>query len=286
MLRIAAIKVLWLFYSLLPPVTYKSIYMLLGLGYWPNIRQPRTLNEKIAHQQLLAPHPLAPLVCDKWRVREYVAEKGLAHILNEVYFVTDSPETIPFDVLPDRFVIKANHGSGMNLIVTDKHTLDRQKAIGLCRKWLSRRYGRVTRSYEMHYDSIPPSILVERFLDDEQYGIPLDYKVDCFHGRAYYIGVRRITPTGSYYSRYDREWKHFRFANRGPYNGDAEFPRPAKLEMLLDAAERLSDGMGFCRVDLYLVNSTDLFFGELTLHPSGGVNPISREWDFRLGELW
>jgi len=284
--RVAADRLAYALYPLLPPLAYKSLRMLFNLGYWPNISSPRTLNEKVARRQLLIPHPLASLVADKWRVRDYVAGRGLARILNEVYFVTDMPERIPFDDLPDRFVIKANHASGWNIFVTDKHALDRQKTIRQCRRWLGLKYGRISRNYDTHYDSIAPVILVERFLDDQTYGIPLDYKIDCFHGKALYIGVRRCSGEGDSYSRYDADWNQLRFTAKGPYKTSEHFPRPPRLKDLLEAAERLSAELDYCRVDLYLVNGEELLFGEITMHPDGGLNPISREWDVRLGELW
>jgi len=270
----------------LPPLTYKSLRMRFLLGYWPSIRNPRSLNEKVAHRQLFAPHRLSPLVADKWRVRQYIAERGLSHILNEVYCVTNEPEKIPFDDLPEQFAIRANHGCGWNIFVTDKRALDRQKVVRQCREWLSLKYGRASRDYETHYDSIPPLILVERYLHDERYGVPLDYKIDCFHGRALYIGVRRSGPSAPAYSRYDPSWNQLSFAKSRTYSTCVQFPRPAKLKTMLDVAERLSSGFDYCRVDLYLLNDEELLFGEITMNPDGGRNPILKEWDFRLGELW
>jgi hypothetical protein len=283
--RVMANNLVEWIYPVVPRTTYMSIRMLVRLGYWPNIHNPRSLNEKVVHRELFAQHPLASLVADKWRVRQYVAERGLGDILTEVYFDSDDPEKIPFDDLPDQFVIKANHGRDWNILVTDKRTLDRQAVIKQCREWLNLRYGKVTRNYELHYDSIPPRILVERFLRDEKYERPLDYKVDCFHGKALYIGVK-CNETRPIYSRFDRNWSQVRFAKTGRYRTDVPFPRPALLERILDVAERLSSEIDYCRVDLYLVNDKELRFGEITMTPAGGQNPISREWDFRLGALW
>lgn len=283
--RVAATKVIDQLYAVLPPVTYKSLHMLLRLGYWPNIRNPRTFNEKIAHRQLFAPHPLAPLVSDKWRVRQYVAERGLAHILNEVYFVTDDPEKIPFDDLPDRFVIKANHGCSWNILVTDKRTLDRQKVVRQCKKWLGRKYGRASINYEEHYDSIPPLILVERFIEDQAHGVPVDYKFFCFHGAAHFVQVdvgrfRKHTRTF-----FDRRWRNT--GVRFNYPGGEAVPEPLRLNEMIQVVEQLSDGIDFCRVDLYAPDNERIVFGEITLNPEGSLGRfVPGEWDVRLGELW
>jgi hypothetical protein len=50
-------------------------------------------------------------------------------------------------------------------------------------------------------------------------------------------------------------------------------------------AETLADGLNFVRVDMYCVNQTQLFFGELT--PGGGYERFgSRSAGDFLGSLW
>jgi len=272
-------------HPVLSPMTYKSVQMLLNLGYWPNIRNPRTLNEKIAHRQLLVPHPLASLVSDKWRVRQYVAERGPANILNEVYFTTDDPERIPFDDLPDQFVIKANHGSGWNIFVTDKRTLDRKEVIRLCWDWLSHKYSKATRSHETHYDRIAPLILVERFIEDREHGVPVDYKFFCFHGSVHLVQVDLGRFGEHTRVLFDREWRDTSIQFLYPRRGAV--PRPPRLAEMVRVAERLSVGFDFCRVDLYAPDPERILFGEITMNPEGGLGRLTpREWDFRLGKLW
>ncbi len=269
----------------LSPVKHKSIQMLFHLGYWPNIRAPRSFNEKIAYRQLFAPHPLAPLLADKWRVREYVAQRGLAHILNEVYYVTDKPETIPFDDLPDEFVIKANHGCGWNIFVKNKKYADKPRIINMCRKWLKMKYSKVSKSHETHYDSILPLILIERFLYDKKYGKPLDYKFSCFHGKPYYIEVNCYKSGVLRKNIYDINWNPMNFSHKFPKGN--HLPRPAKLDVMLDIATCLSNKIDYCRIDLYLLNDEKVVFGEITMNPNGGLGKFCpKEWDFKLGELW
>ena len=43
-------------------------------------------------------------------VREYVENKGLAHILNKLYFVSERIEDIPWSGLPEECVIKLSNG--------------------------------------------------------------------------------------------------------------------------------------------------------------------------------
>lgn len=64
---------------------------------------------------------------DKYRVREYIKEKGLDSILNELYGVWDHAEDIDFSKLPNSFVLKQNNGTGVNIIVTSKAEADEQE---------------------------------------------------------------------------------------------------------------------------------------------------------------
>jgi hypothetical protein len=271
-------------YPALPRASCQSLRMLLLLGYWPDIRNPRSLNEKIAHRMLFAPHPLESLVADKWRVRQYVTERGLKDILNDVYCVTDDPTTIPFDDLPDRFVIKANHGCDWNIIVRDKGALDKPAVIGQCREWLGLKYSTTDRSHETHYDSIPPLILVEKFLEEKGRFVPVDYKFYCFHGVPHYVEVhigRFVRHTENFY---DVKWREIIGRTRTP-RGEG-VPKPPRLAEMLDAAARLSSGFDFCRIDFYSPDSERIVFGEITMHPASGLDPVRREWDLRLGALW
>lgn len=284
--RVAASKFVGLLGPVLPPVVCKSAMMYLRLGYWPNIRNPRTFNEKVAHRQLFAPHPLGSLVADKWRVREYVAERGLRDILNEVYFVTDDPATIPFADLPDQFVIKANHGSGTNIIVKDRSKLKQKRVIRQCRKWLTQKSGKVTHNYETHYDGIAPLILVERYIEAEEgRGALTDYKLFCFRGLAQFIQVDLDRFVNHTRVIYDCEWRDT--GMRYIYSRGELVPKPPRFEEMLRVVERLSADFDFCRIDLYAPEPERLLFGEITMNPQGGLGPFTpREWDFRLGELW
>ena len=73
------------------------------------------------------PNNNATILCsDKYLVRSYIEQIGCGELLNTLYGVWDSPEDIPFDDLPDQYVLKCNHGCHMNIIVTSKVSLDVQ----------------------------------------------------------------------------------------------------------------------------------------------------------------
>ncbi|MBR5429912.1 MAG: hypothetical protein IK116_05220, partial [Firmicutes bacterium] len=60
---------------------------------------------------------------------------------------------------------------------------------------------------------------------------------------------------------------------------------PEKLEEMLDVSRRLSEGIPFVRVDLYLIRG-QVYFGELTFYPTSGFAKFDPEsFDRELGGL-
>ncbi len=274
-------------YYVLSPVAYEQITMAVQLGYWPNLKNPRSLSEKLTHRKLFAMPPLASLTADKWRVREYVRERVGEEILTKVYWVGNNPEQIPFDTLPDEFVVKANHGSGWNIFVRDKKSIDRKAIVQQCQRWLVNRLSNAL-TYETHLDNVKPLIIVEEYLKDRDYIVPIDYKFYCFHGRVHYVQIvtGRYSPMGVQKALYNREWVHQKDAGSKEWLNPDPIPPPKKLPEMIDIAERLSQGIDFVRVDLYCINNNRIVFGEMTWTQYGGRFSGSREYDFLLGELW
>lgn len=66
------------------------------LGCYPNLKNPKTLNEKLQWLKLNT-YYRNPFVCqcsDKYAVREFVKSKGCDEILNKLYAVYDDPRQI------------------------------------------------------------------------------------------------------------------------------------------------------------------------------------------------
>ena len=89
-----------------------------------HLNPPQDLNEKIQYLSLRTDTTAWTRLSDKYAVRDYVSECGLAHILNTLYGVWDVADAIDFGALPQRFILKATHGSGDGFVVTDKTQLD------------------------------------------------------------------------------------------------------------------------------------------------------------------
>ncbi|RMD94614.1 MAG: hypothetical protein D6814_14295, partial [Calditrichaeota bacterium] len=151
--------------------------------YRQNLRNPKTFNEKISWIKFHQRHPLAPLVADKIRVKEYVAEKIGPEYVIPTLEVFDRPEAIEVSGLPDKFILKLNTGSGQNLICLDKANFDRKKAISFFKKAF--RINPFYLSREWHYRFIKPAILVEPLIGENV----TEYKVFSIKGDPFVIQV-------------------------------------------------------------------------------------------------
>lgn len=265
---------------------HQKLYMYKMLGYWPNIRNPRTFNEKLMHRKLYTDREVFTEVEDKWRARDYIKEKIGGSVLPDLYHVTDDPETIPFDSLPDEYVVKPNHlSSGKIFLIEDGERPDREEIINRCKEWLGKKHGSMKGEY--WYQRIEPKIMVEERIEEEGYEVPLDYKFFVFNGRveAIHVTLNRKDSEKTTRTFYDRNWDpidvKFLF-DRGP-----DVPKPENLDEMIEVAEKIAEDFDHIRVDLYSPNHEEVIFGEMTVAESSGETPfVPREYDFKFGSLW
>lgn len=246
-----------------------------------DLKDPKTLADKVSYISLHCLPELAVVCTDKWEVRNYVASKGLQDILIPICAeAVSSADMIDFDQLPDSFVIKATHGCGMNLVCTDKQKLDTASAYRKMEGWLKTTYG--TFSPEPHYRKLPHRVYAEHCIANPEQLV--DYKIHCINGAPSFILVcsDRSMDTnisaGVTMDIFDLNWNWLDavqwYKNHGP--GTGKIPKPANLDEMLRIAEILSADFDFVRVDLYNVNGK-VYFGELTFTPANGVFPSYKQ---------
>lgn len=253
-------------------------------GYWPRLRSPRSMNERILHRIWSDQHSQAAIVADKLAVRGYVQNKISKDILIPLYWSGNNPENIPFSELPGQYVIKANHGSGWLRIITDKSKIDQKEIVDECKRWLSLKHS--SRWNEKHYDDIKPMILIEQYIKDKVYDLPLDYKFFCFHGKVEYLHIDADRYSDHKRDILDTQWNRLPFNILYP-NINRPITKPENLDRMIEIAQQLSSGFDFCRIDLYCQNGRHIYFGEITLTPGAALDPYYPvEWDFRIGDLW
>lgn len=250
---------------------YKFIYF-LRTGKILNLNNPQDLNEKLFWLSRYWRNPLITLCSDKYKVRDFLIEKGCSDILNEQYEVYNNADDIDFNTLPNKFVLKCNHGSRMNIIVEDVKQLDINETRRTLNKWLKFQYGRGT---EWQYKSITPKILAEKYLEGKD-GKMIEYQIFCFNGKPMFFLVRNDLRHSSvdkqaieYAISYTIDWKRV-YMRKGEEQFDFDLPKPANYEKMIDYAKKLSEGFPQVRVDYYEVDNK-LVFGELTFSSNGSV---------------
>ncbi len=234
-----------------------------------SLTNPVTLNEKLQWLKLkrYGKDPLVIQCADKYRVREYVEKAGFGHTLNPLLGVWEKASDIPWESLPEAFVLKCNHGCGYNLLCPDKSRLDIPTARKTLEGWMNTEFWE--NLAEIHYRSIPKRIIAEAYLGDAL----LDYKIYCFQGKAQFLLVcaQRDAGKPKFYF-FDRDWKLCPLTRDGKEAPEGfTLPRPERLEEMLQCAESLAAPFPFVRVDLYHVDGR-IVFGELTFTPSGALD--------------
>lgn len=252
----------------LPSNIYAYIHYEHFSGKRLNLKNPKDFNEKIEWYKVYYRPKILNQLVDKYEVRSYVSEKIGDQYLNDLIGAYDHAEEIPFDKLPERFVIKANHTNNCNLLVKDKSTLDKNKAINLCNKWLKKnQYYR--KGQEWAYKDVKPKLIVEKFLEEKGRDTLVDYKFYCFNGEPKFIDVHVDREKDHKQGCYDLDFTPLPFAKGKSYNSitTQEIEKPRNLEEMIALSEKLSQSLPFVRVDFYSINGQTIF-GELTFYPS------------------
>ena len=249
-----------------------------------NLDNPKTFNEKIQWLKLYDRKPEYTMMVDKYLVRDYMAKQIGEEYLIPLLGVWDRAEDIDFNALPEQFVLKCNHNSGLGMcICTDKSKLDIVKVRAELNKGLQQDYYLTGR--EWAYKNVPRKIIAEKYMVDESGYELKDYKFMCFNGevKCSFICSDRYSEGGLHVTFFDRDWNVMPFERHYPSVKEG-LPRPVNYEKMIELAEKLSQNIPFLRVDFYEVDGK-IYFGELTFYPGSGMEEFSpEEWDYKLGE--
>ena len=275
----------WKVFAVISPVNATKRRFKLTLGRYPDLKNPKTLNEKMQFLKLYKYRndPLVTKCTDKYLVREYVKQCGCEEILNDLYGVYDNANQIPWDELPQSFVLKCNHGSGGNIICRNKDDLDKNIAIRQLNSWLKEDFG--LNHVEFSYEGIKRKIICEKLIETPNNLPPNDYKIFCSYGTPKLLFVACDRYEGNTkFDYYTPEWEWIPVKNGHPNAGPID--KPNKLDEMLSYASKLSAQFPIVRVDLYCENNA-IIFGELTFLHFGGVTPFDPyDYDLKFGDMF
>ncbi len=273
-------KIQVLAYHLCSPEFISKIYFKHVLGYKLNLKSPKTFNEKLQWLKLYYwKDNIKAIQCaDKYAVRNYMASIDKEDILNDILFVWDNSNEIDWNLLPEKFVLKCNHGCGYNIICKDKSALNEKKTKKILRTWLKEDFSKF--NIEPHYAKIDRKIICEKFLEGEV----VNYNIYVFNGEAVFFSVAGGLGDGQgeYLNYYNADGTIADFKNKS--YPTKEIKLSVMLSEMIKTAEYLAKDFPMVRVDLFDINGK-IILSEMTFTPGGGLIPFSsKDADMMLGE--
>lgn len=263
----------------------KKFYAMLG--YSLDLSNPQTFNEKLQWLKLYDRKPEYTMMVDKYKVREYIKEKLGEEYLIPLLGVWDKAEDINFDKLPNRFVLKCNHNSGLGMYICKDKSKLTENQIKAIRKNLAKglQQDYYLTGREWPYKNVPRKIIAEKYMEDSKTGELRDYKFFCFNGepKALFIATDRQSDRETCFDFFDIEYNHLPIINGHP-NAQTIPQKPKNYVEMIKLAKILSADIAHVRIDFYEVNGR-VYFGEITFFQNSGFVPIEpKEWDEKLGD--
>lgn len=269
----------------IPVEQYETIlsmqYREKGLGEL-NLVNPHTYNEYIIREMLYEVTPLKSKLVDKVSVRAWIKEKIGEEYLIPVYAVWNNVDDIDIENLPEKCVLKMNHGCGYNILIQNKKLLVWEEEKRKLKKWEKIDFS--LKHFELQYHNIKPMVICEKYLENNRHAVN-DFKVFCFNGKPIYIMFLTDRETQLKMAFYDRNWVKMDFVYNYP-RYESDVPRPSSLDKMLQLSAVLSKEFRQVRIDWYILDDGSLKFGEMTFSSCNGMarwNPA--EWNEKLGEL-
>lgn len=229
-----------------------------------NLNNPKDINQKLHYLMIYKYGKMEAELSDKNLVKKYVKKLNIDSLnIPKTLAIYKNADFIDINKLPEKFVLKCNHGSGDVFICTNKNKFNIKQAKKVLNKCLNENFAKMNLEY--HYQYIEPVIIAEEYLDDKINRNPIDYKFFCFSGKVDSILVCSNRETSLNRAVYDTNWNNLKsFKKNNP-----EMKSPQKLQEMVKIAEKLSSKFGFVRVDLYEING-QIYFGEFTFTPAAG----------------
>lgn len=241
------------------------------MGKSLNLDNPKDFNEKLQWLKLYKYYNNEDItICvDKLNMHNYLAKLGLEEYCVPIIGCWEKAEDISWDQLPEKYVLKCNHGCGYNIVCTDTASFDRADAIKKLNEWRKEKFW--TKYAEFQYRNVKPMILCEKYIDSFANSLPVDYKIHCFNGEPVFtlICSERESQMKACCVNNLYEVLDYIPENNRHYGGKLP-EKPKEFDKMLDVAKTISANFPFVRVDLYS-SGNNIFIGELTFLPQGGL---------------
>lgn len=261
--------------SLLPDKYYAKKLYKMRTGKDLNLKNPSKLNEKLHWLKLYNHNPFYTTLVDKYAVREYISKKIGEEYLVPLIGVWDNVEDIDFNLLPNKFVLKANHDNGV-IVCKNKNKLDINHTKKILKEKLNRNYYKKHR--EWPYKNVPRKIICEQFLASADGGEIVDYKFFCYGGKIRYfmysLGEQTDNPRNH---KFDVNCNSIDYLFKdNPTIDLSKIVLPYNIDKMLELANILCANEPHARIDMYNIDG-HIFIGEITFFSGGGFINIVNE---------
>ena len=243
-----------------------------------------TIQQKLNYLMVHESPDFKSKIADKVLLHDYSIKKLGFDLCVPLIKIYNTTEDIKLEELPDKFVLKCNHGCGMNILCNNKTNFDIINAKSKLNKWKNSNFG--LNHKEFQYLNIQRKIFSEIYLKDNIE----DYKIYCFHGNPKFIRVQKHLEgvKGKVNNYYDLFWKLTNIETGIPgffRRPEIVFEKPKNLNLMINYAKKLSEDFVFVRVDFYNINGK-IYLGELTFSPSNLCFHLkNKEQSIELGKL-
>lgn len=246
---------------------------------WVN---PKTYNEKLQWLKLYDRRPEYTIMVDKYAAKEHVSKIIGSQYIIPTLGIWDRFDDIDFASLPDQFVLKCTHDSGGLVIVKDKSDFDMTAARKKIEACLKKNY--FWKGREWPYKNVHPRIIAEKYMVDESNSELKDYKIYNFNGDPKFIEVDYDRFKSHKRNIYNIDWDYLDIMMQYPNDSNKYISRPKALDIMLEAAKKLSKDIPHLRTDFYSIDDK-IYFGEMTFYSSSGFMKITPDiWDERIGD--
>ena len=265
-----------------PDEVYLKIIYRIKVGKKLDLTSPKTYTEKLQWLKLYDRKPVYTTMVDKYAAKQYIAS-----IVGEEYVIPtlgvwEDFDSIDFNTLPDKFVLKCTHDSGGLVMCTNKALLDIDNARSKIEKSLKTNFYWVGR--EWPYKNVKPQIIAEKYMTSEDEECLTDYKFFCFNGEPRIIYVSKDKSANPTTDFFDDNGHILPIRMRDP-NSDNPPKLPKQFDDMKRIARKLSKGMRHLRVDFYIVDEK-IYVGELTFYHNGGFSEVKpEEWNYKMGSM-
>ena len=269
------------------PKYLKEAYF-VQMGRKLNLKCPKTFSEKIQWLKLYDNSLIKTNLTDKVLVRDWIREKIGEDYLKPIFQICNSFDEIDFDSLPDKFMVKCNHGCKWQYTVKNKEEyLKHDFLINYSKKmidgWMNQTfYG--WSDFELQYKDIQPKILVEKLLCDAIDKPSKEFEILCFNSLPKYFTV--VDNNSGNRNVYDENYNlvDLKFSLS---TNDKSIEVDSLLKEAVLLSQKLAENFKLVRVD-WMVYENKLYFNEMTFTPHSGFIHFPNgyeNWDNKLGKM-